>query len=83
MGCGGGRDKEEAWEGIGTKGQQYSGGSWRNEDPRPGLKARSRSRQDQRRGSGLRTHMAEPELKQRGSRESVAKAASQEKMEGR
>lgn len=46
-------------------------------------KARTRTRQEQTGGSGLRRHMAEPELKQRGSRESVAKAASQEKMEGR
>lgn len=38
---------------------------------------------DKTRGSGLRRNMAEPELKSRSSRESVAKAASQEKMEGR
>lgn len=38
------------------------------------------TRQDK--GSGSRRNMAEPELKSRSSRESVAKAVNQEKMEG-
>lgn len=38
---------------------------------------------DKTRGPRLRRKMAEPELKSRSSRESVAKAASQEKIAGR
>lgn len=69
---GGKRDKEEIREGRGTKGDvkgRNNTGDRQDQD---------KTRQDKTRGSGLRRNMAEPELKQRSSRESVAK----EKMEG-
>lgn len=64
---GGKRDKEEIQEGRGTKG-----------DVKGRNNTGDREDQDKTRGSGLRRNMAEPELKQRSSRESVTK----EKMEG-
>lgn len=52
-------------------------------DIKDGRKQGARRKKDKTGGPRLRGKMAEPELKSRSSRESVAKAASQEKMGGR